>query len=180
MTKGDTMTKYWCVNFDAVEYLHHGIRNKLWLMDCQYANKGTDTPGRKSAITRNWKRLEEINVGDRFVAYLPGNKIFAVATVISPRRPKTSQDRTDEISNYLKRGKSYKSGFVCLPQQTGTAGNRRRELDEAGTVKRQRRRRGHPHAEIDSSQEPSRSVQGPQLYHRSPGTANGLRESTSS
>ena len=106
------MTKYWCVNFDSVDCLHHGIQNKLWLMGYQYARKGADTPARKAAITRNWKRLEEITVGDRFVAYLPGNKFFATATVIAPRRPKASGDRNDTISDYLKRGKAYTSGHV--------------------------------------------------------------------
>ncbi len=106
------MTKYWCVNFETVGGLHHGIQNKLWLMGYQYAKKGADTPGRKSAITRNWRRLEEITVGDTFVAYLPGNKFFATAHVIAPRRPKTTKDRSDTISEYLKRGKAYTGGYV--------------------------------------------------------------------
>lgn len=88
------------------------MRNKLWLMGYQYKRRGADTPARKAAITRNWRRLEEITVGDRFVAYLPGNKFYATATVISPRRAKTSQDRSDTISDYLKRGKAYTSGYV--------------------------------------------------------------------
>lgn len=104
--------KYWCVNFEDVGRLHHGIHNKLWLMGYQYNKTGTDSPARKAAITRNWRRLEEIVVGDRFVAYLPGNKFFATATVVAPRRPKTSQDRTDTLTEYLKRGKAYKSGYV--------------------------------------------------------------------
>ena len=106
------MTKYWCVNFESVGCLHHGIRNSLWLMGYQYARKGADTPGRKAAITKNWKRLEEITIGDKFVAYLPGNKFFATATVIAPRRPTTSVGRNDTISEYLKRGKAYTSGHV--------------------------------------------------------------------
>ncbi|CAN5537318.1 hypothetical protein BH11PLA2_BH11PLA2_16370 [soil metagenome] len=106
------MKKHWCVNFESVDGLHHGIRNKLWLMGYQYQKKGADTPARKAAITRNWKRLEEITVGDKFVAYLPGNKLFATATVITPRRQKTSGDRTDTVSDYLKRGKAYSRGHV--------------------------------------------------------------------
>lgn len=106
------MAKYWCVNFDSVGCLHHGIRNKLWLMGYQWKKRGADTPGRKSAITRNWRRLEEISVGDKFVAYLSGNKFFATASVIEPRRLKTSQDRHDTVSEYLKRGKAYSSGYV--------------------------------------------------------------------
>lgn len=106
------MTKYWCVNFESVDGLHHGIRNKLWLMGYQYARKGADTPARKAAITKNWRRLEEITVGDKFVAYLPGNKFFATATVIAPRRPKASGERDETIAEYLKRGKSYTSGHV--------------------------------------------------------------------
>ena len=61
------MPNYWCVNFESVGGLHHGIRNKLWLMGYQYAKKGGDTPGRKSAITRNWNRLAQIAVGDRLL-----------------------------------------------------------------------------------------------------------------
>lgn len=108
------MSKLWCVNFESVDCLHHGIRNNLWLMGYQYAKKGTDAPARKAAITRNWKRLEHITAGDRLVAYLPGNKFFATGTVISPRRQKTSLDRYDTITDYLKRGKAYTSGYVYL------------------------------------------------------------------
>jgi len=106
------MSNYWCVNFESVGGLHHGIRNKLWLMGYQYAKKGGDSPGRKSAITRNWNRLAKIAVGDKLVAYLPGNKFFATSSVIAPRRSKNSQDRTDSIPEYLKRGKAYTSGYV--------------------------------------------------------------------
>lgn len=112
MTEGSIMTKYWCVNFESVGCLHHGIQNKLWLMGYQYKKTGTDSPARKAAITRNWRRLEEISIGDKLVAYLPGNKFFATATVIAPRRPKTTQDRHDTIPAYLKRGKAYSSGYV--------------------------------------------------------------------
>jgi hypothetical protein len=81
-------------------------------MGYQYASKGTDTPARKAAITKNWRRLEQITAGDRLVAYLPGNKFFATGTVIGPRRPMTGQDQHDTIPDYLKRGKPYTSGFV--------------------------------------------------------------------
>src|SRR5262245_26915876 len=104
--------RYWCVNFEEGGCLHHVIRNKLWLMGYQYNKTGTDAPGRKAAITRNWRRLEEIAVGDRFVAYLRGNKCFATATVIAPRRPKTGRDLGDTIFEYLKRGKAYRSGYI--------------------------------------------------------------------
>jgi hypothetical protein len=63
------MPKFWCVNFESVDCLHHGIQNNLWLMGYQYAKKGGDAPARKAAITRNWKRLEQITVGDGLVAY---------------------------------------------------------------------------------------------------------------
>lgn len=106
------MPNYWYVNFETVNGLHHGIRNNLWLMGYQYSKKGGDSPGRKAAITRNWMRLKEIKVGDKFVAYLPGNKFFATASVIASRRPKKSQDRSDTISEYLKRGKAYTKGYV--------------------------------------------------------------------
>lgn len=111
----DQMTNHWLVNFETMEYLHHGIRNKLWMMGYQYARKGNDEPGRKAAITRNWKRLAEFSPGDKFVAYVPGNKFFATGTVISPRRQSTPQDRVDSVTDYLKRRKSYTKGFVYFP-----------------------------------------------------------------
>lgn len=106
------MTKYWCVNFDTVDCLHHGIQHRLWLMGYQYARTGTDGPVRKAAITKNWNRLGQIAPGHKLAAYLPGNKFFAVGTVVAPRRPKAIRDRSDTISGYLKRGKAHTKGFV--------------------------------------------------------------------
>lgn len=110
-----TGNKHWLVNFEAMDCLHHGIRNKLWMMGYQYARKGNDEPNRKAAITRNWKRLAEFSPGDKFVAYVPGNKYFATGTVINPRRQSKSSDKIDSIESYLKRGKSYTKGFVYFP-----------------------------------------------------------------
>lgn len=36
------MTSHWLVSFEAMDCLHHGIRNKLWMMGYQYARKGND------------------------------------------------------------------------------------------------------------------------------------------
>src|SRR5262249_23750063 len=92
------MTKHWCVNFDFEDCLPHGIHRKLWLMQYQYA----DGQGhvfqdgkQRAATTKNWRRMEDIGVGDRFVAYLRGNKFYAVGTVIAPRRARTPVDPTD-------------------------------------------------------------------------------------
>lgn len=110
------MPNYWCVNFEYVSNLHHGIKNSLWSMGYQYSpKKGQDKPGRKSAIARNWNRLKEIAVGDKFVAYLPGNKFFATASVIEPRRPPRNHDVIDTIADYLKRGVAYKKGIIYFP-----------------------------------------------------------------
>lgn len=106
------MSKYWCVNFETDANLHYGIDKNLWMMGYQYADDQNDLPPRKAAITRNWTKLVDISPGDRFVAYLPGNRFYATGTVRTPRRPKTSRDRTDTIEPYLERGKSYRSGFV--------------------------------------------------------------------
>ena len=111
------MTKYWCVNFDAEACLQHGIKRNLWLMQYQYSDdQGNEFQGgrQQAATTRNWKRLKEVQVGDRFVAYLRGNKFFAVGTVISPRRSKTAQDQTDSVDDYVtrKRSHDYDSGCV--------------------------------------------------------------------
>jgi hypothetical protein len=108
------MPSYWCVNFELAENLKHGIDKNLWMMGYQYADDQDDAGPRKAAITRNWRKLEEIDAGDRFVAYLPGNRFFATGTVRKPKRAKTSRDRTDTIEEYLERGKAYQSGYVCF------------------------------------------------------------------
>ncbi len=107
-----TNRNHWLVNFETMDFLHHGIRNKLWGMGYQYARRGDDTPGRKGAISRNWKRLEKISPGDKFVAYAPGNRYFAIGTVKPPTRKATARDRIDSISEYLKRGSSYTRGYI--------------------------------------------------------------------
>ena len=68
----------------------------------------------RAATTRNWRRMKEIEVGDKFVAYLPGNKFYAIGTVITPRRAKKPQDPTDTIENYVKNKRSHdhKAGYV--------------------------------------------------------------------
>ncbi len=110
-----TGNKHWLVNFATMDCLHHGICNKLWMMGYQYVRRGEDEPARKAAITRNWKRLGEFSPGDKFVAYVPGNKYFATGAVINPRRQCKPTDKVDSIESYLKRGKSYTKGFVYFP-----------------------------------------------------------------
>jgi hypothetical protein len=68
----------------------------------------------RAATTRNWRRMKEISVGDRFVAYLLGNKFYAVGTVIAPRRAKTPMDPTDSVEEYVARKMSHEheNGFV--------------------------------------------------------------------
>src|SRR5713101_7190053 len=104
------MAKYWCVNFESDANLQHGIDKNLLIKDYQYTEN--DKPHRKGDITRNWRKLEGITPGDKFVAYLRGNKFYATGTVRKPRRPKTSRDRTDTIEEYLEHGTSYQNGYV--------------------------------------------------------------------
>ncbi len=109
------MTRYWCVDFCNDAILTHGLEKKLWMMQYQY-DDGNDEfqADRPASITRNWRRLQEISAGDRFVAYRPRNKFFATGTVIKPRHAKTAKDQTDTIEEYLKRKRSHdrKTGFV--------------------------------------------------------------------
>jgi hypothetical protein len=58
--------------------------------------------------------MKEIKVGDKFVAYLPGNKFYAIGTVIEPRRTKKPHDASDTIDDYLVRKQSHDhdTGFV--------------------------------------------------------------------
>lgn len=113
------MTKYWCVNFDSVSKvcLQHGIDRKLWLMQYQYSDDHGNVfqDGRqRAATTSNWKRMKEIKIGDKFVAYLRGNRFYAVGTVIKPRRASEPLDPTDNIDEYVARKKSHEhdTGYV--------------------------------------------------------------------
>jgi hypothetical protein len=110
------MIKYWCVNFDHPACLEHGIRNKLWLMQYQYADDhGRVFQGnKKGAIRKNWERLETIKPNHWFVAYLKPSTFFAVGKVIKPRRAKTAQDHTNSIATYLEQKRSHRqaTGYV--------------------------------------------------------------------
>ena len=109
------MTKYWCVNFDSDACLEYGIEKNLWLMQYQYPDDhGHLHQGTKGAIRKNWERLGEITPGDWVVAYLKTNTFYAIAKVITPRRPKTIRDHADTIENYLEQKNSHehKTGFV--------------------------------------------------------------------
>jgi hypothetical protein len=105
------MTKYWCVNFELVECLEHGIENDVWVMGYQY-NKRANYGNRKTRITVNWRALKSISPGDKFVAYLPTDTFFATGTVREPRRQRTNADSIDDIEEYLKRRKSHKGGYI--------------------------------------------------------------------
>lgn len=109
------MTRYWCANFCHEDVLTHGIERKLWMMQYQYDDEDSEFQGDSpAAITRNWRRLEEISIGDRFAAYLKQNRFFATGTVMKPRHGKTSRDHTDTVEAYLNRKRSHdrKTGFV--------------------------------------------------------------------
>jgi glutathione S-transferase len=111
------MPNYWCVNLDSEACLQHGIKHQLWMMQYQYADDHGNIfqDGRqRAATTSNWKRMKEINIGDRFVAYLRGNKFYAVGTVITPRTGRTPLDPTDTIDEYVSRKKSHdhSTGYV--------------------------------------------------------------------
>lgn len=104
------MTKYWCVNFDFETCLQHGLHRKLWLMQYQYPDDhGNVFQGgnQQAATTSNWKRMAEIQPGDRVVAYLRGNRFFAVGTVIPPRRP-TGPHAAGTIEEYVKDKESHR------------------------------------------------------------------------
>ena len=111
------MTRYWCVNFKNEARLEHAIQNQRWMMQYQYEDDhGNVFQGgnKKPATTSNWKQIGKISEGDKFAAYLPTSRFFAVGTVITPRRARTPNDRTDTISAYLQRRRSHdvKTGYV--------------------------------------------------------------------
>lgn len=113
------MTRYWCVNFDSESKvcLEYGIKKNLWMMQYQYKDDSGNVfqdDDQKAATTANWKRLGLIKAGDKFVAYLPKSRFFAIGTVIEPRRAKSPEDLTDSIEKYVKRKRSHdrKTGYV--------------------------------------------------------------------
>jgi hypothetical protein len=107
--------EYWCVNFGYQEPLDHGIEKKCWMMQYQYADdEGNEHEGdRPGVIGKNWRRLALVKPGHKFVAYLRGNRFFAIGTVIKPRRPSSEKEHGD-IEKYLQRKRSHDrtTGFV--------------------------------------------------------------------
>ncbi len=116
------MTTYWCANFDAQACLDHGIENNLWMMQYQYADDHGNEhqsykPGRISA---NWRQMANVSPGDWFVAYVPrkrsisGNPFYAIGKVRTPRRPRTANDVSNKIEEYLAERRSHdqKHGYV--------------------------------------------------------------------
>ena len=93
--------------------LTHGIEKNVWMMQYQYADEqGNGFEGDGPAqITKNWRRLEEIQVGDQFAAYLPRNTFYATGTVIKPRK---AMDIRGTVEEYLKskRSHNHKKGVV--------------------------------------------------------------------
>lgn len=115
--KGPSAPTCWCVNFDHADCLQYGLDNNLWMMQYQYSDpSGEEFQGGNqiSTTTRMWRRMAEVNLGDRFVAYLSGNRFFATGTVISPRRKQTAADAVDDVESYVKRKGSHnrKRGYV--------------------------------------------------------------------
>jgi hypothetical protein len=117
------MQTYWCVNFETQANLQHGIDKKLWMMQYQYADDlgHVFQDGRqRSATTRNWNRMKDIEVGDKFVAYLPAKEsakrrptFYATGTVIGPRSGKSPPQDHVKVDEYVKRKRSHdqKTGF---------------------------------------------------------------------
>jgi Domain of unknown function (DUF3883) len=107
---------YWCANFNTADCLKHGLEKKLWMMQYQYSDgHGPTYQGdRKAAIRRNWKQVEQIADGDWLVAYLKPQRFFAIGKVILPRRPKSPDDFSETIDEYLNRQSSHEhaSGHV--------------------------------------------------------------------
>jgi hypothetical protein len=110
------MIRYWCVDFGTDNVLTHGIEIDSWMMQYQYADEHNNLfeADRPTQIVKNWRRLGQVQEGDRFAAYLPRNRFYATGTVIKPTRANTSKDHPDTIESYLKRKQShrYKTGFV--------------------------------------------------------------------
>ncbi len=105
----------WCANFEYEECLEHGLQDKMWLMQYQYADgKHKYQSDRKSQITINWRTAGKIKPGDWLVAYCGQNTFHAVGRVIQPRRKKKKNDPAFTIEEYRKRKDShhYKSGYV--------------------------------------------------------------------
>lgn len=81
--------RYWCANFDFDEVLDHGLRIDAWLMQYQYEHDGFEYQGnhrQKGRTTATWKCLCEVEIGDWLIAYLSGNRFFAVGRVVEPKR----------------------------------------------------------------------------------------------
>src|SRR5713226_2650231 len=102
--------KYWCANFENDPCLRHGMEWEFWLMHYQFTD--TDDGNRRNRIVMNYRRLQDISVGDEFVAYLRSNTFFASGKVIAPRRQPTGADVHASIDDYLSGRKAYDSEFV--------------------------------------------------------------------
>lgn len=83
------MTTYWCANFDAGAVVDHGLDINAWLMQYQYEHGGFEYQGnkrQKGKTTSAWKSLCEISIGDWILAYLTGNRFFAIGQIRRPRK----------------------------------------------------------------------------------------------
>lgn len=116
------MTNFWCVNFDFDGCLKHGLANKLWMMQYQYAldENNVFQGDRKNSVSANWRRTKDIEVGDWFVAYLPkdksstGNTYFAVGQVRRPRKASKPRSNISKVEAYIAKKSSHEiaSGVV--------------------------------------------------------------------
>jgi len=93
------MVTYWCVNFNHEEVLKHGLTYNLWAMQYQYSHYGYVYQGDKRQIARistNWKAAGNVKPSDWIVAYLKGQRFFAVGEVVPPRKQATHPPDTVE------------------------------------------------------------------------------------
>src|SRR5579871_1101329 len=97
-------THYWCLNFDNDDnVLEYGLQKRMWLMQYEYAHEGHDYENNNenkagelvastARLVMNWNAASSISPGDWCAAYLPGNRFYAIAKVVRPRKPSTYQD----------------------------------------------------------------------------------------
>lgn len=83
------VARYWCMNFDAEEVLHHGLQENFWAMQYQYSHGGhvyQGSPNQLHSTTKHLRAVIEVEAGDWLVAYLKPKTFYAVGEVIEPRQ----------------------------------------------------------------------------------------------
>jgi len=102
--------RYWCGNFDYPDVLDHGLQIDAWLLQYQYEHAGLEYQGNrhlKGRTTMAWKSLGEIQIGDWLIAYLRGNKFFAIGQIAHRRRRKwqaAAIEHLDTIERTVREG----------------------------------------------------------------------------